>query len=78
MSLSRPNKKQRTPTNEYKNIPESERYYIGRDKPKIERSTHKALHWWEKHQLGYKAKAWPKRDIDIDDDRYNMKEKETL
>jgi hypothetical protein len=53
-----------------------ERYYIGRHKPVIQVEQHTPLHWYEAEQLGYKAKAWPKRYNDCDDDRYNLKEKE--
>lgn len=57
-------------------VPEHKRHYIGRDKPRLDVAYNDELHWSEKVALGYKATAWPKRDIDVDDERYDLREKE--
>ena len=54
----------------------SEKYYIGKHKPEVQYSVSEPMHWYEAYTLGYRAKAWPKRNDDCDDDRYNLKEKE--
>jgi hypothetical protein len=33
-------------------------------------------HWYPAWLTGYRAKAWPKRNQDCDDDRFNLNEKE--
>jgi hypothetical protein len=52
------------------------KYWIGYDYEPPVLQSEEPVHWYTAYQLGYRATAWPKRDIEIDDDRYNLVEKE--
>jgi hypothetical protein len=52
------------------------KYYIGVDVTPPDTTVYEDLHWYEAWLLGYRAKAWPKRDVDLDNERYDIAEKE--